>query len=170
MNIFILDKDVYRSARFHCDKHIVKMPLETAQMLCTALREVVGEDASFERQYKSTHKHHPCVKWASESYENYEYLCRLGVALCKEYTHRYSKYHKCWSVIVSCSLNSYKFQNRFPKQKRTKFAQAMPEEYKQVDSVKAYRMYYLNEKQHLFAWKNRETPKFILDSQIKKTN
>ena len=46
----------------------------------------------------------------------------------------------------------------------------MPEQYKQVDSVKAYRMYYLNEKQHLFAWKNRETPKFILDSQIKKTN
>ena len=32
MNIFVLDKDPIISAQMQCDKHIVKMPLESAQM------------------------------------------------------------------------------------------------------------------------------------------
>ena len=35
MNIFVLDESPVTSAQMQCDKHIVKMPLETAQMLCS---------------------------------------------------------------------------------------------------------------------------------------
>ena len=37
MNIFYLDSDIERVVQFHCDSHVVKMCLETAQILCTAL-------------------------------------------------------------------------------------------------------------------------------------
>lgn len=37
INIFYLDRDIERVVQFHCDSHVVKMCLETAQILCTAL-------------------------------------------------------------------------------------------------------------------------------------
>ena len=36
MNIFFLDWDTEKCAKYHCDKHVVKMILETAQLLCGA--------------------------------------------------------------------------------------------------------------------------------------
>ena len=58
MNIFILDKDPKTAAEYHCDKHVLKMILETAQMLCTAHWETGGQ-----APYRATHKNHPCTKW-----------------------------------------------------------------------------------------------------------
>lgn len=35
MNIFVLSEGPVEAARMQCDKHVVKMIVETAQMLCT---------------------------------------------------------------------------------------------------------------------------------------
>ena len=100
IKIFVLDKDPELAAKYHCDKHVIKMILETAQILCT-VRWKYGCQAP----YNPTHINHPCVKWASESKDNYLWLCRLGVFLCREYRERYNKQHKSTLVILDCMDN-----------------------------------------------------------------
>ena len=78
MNIFYLANNVDDCAKYHMDKHVVKMPLETAQLLCT-VHWVCGGEAP----YKKTHLNHPSSIWARYSIENYRWLCKLGKALCK---------------------------------------------------------------------------------------
>mgnify|MGYP001825078254 FL=1 len=84
MNIFILDKDIEKCAQYHCDQHVVKMILESVQMLCTALNK-----KGFSTPYKSTHMNHPCVLWVEESFDNYSWLKNLSLALNSEYRFRY---------------------------------------------------------------------------------
>ena len=43
MNLFYLHKEPEVSATLHCDKHVVKMIIEYAQMLSTAHRMLDGE-------------------------------------------------------------------------------------------------------------------------------
>lgn len=154
MNIFILDNDINLSAQFHVDRHIVKMPLESAQILCSSHYISGGQNTP---PYKLTHEKHPCVKWCNNSLSNYLWLVDFGIELCKEYTFRYGKIHSCQEVIRWCKRNVPNINDIGP----TSFAQAMPEQYKCDDAVKAYRSYYLNEKQHLFNWKNRPIPYWI---------
>ncbi len=103
MNIFFLDWDVKKSAEYHCDKHVVKMILETAQLLCGA-HHVTDQvptkypPSTLQVPYKLSHKNHPCAIWTRESLSNYLYLCELGLELCKEYTYRYGKRHKRLSL------------------------------------------------------------------------
>ena len=153
MNIFVLDSDPIKASVYHTDKHIVKMPLETAQMLCTAIY-LDGSDSI----YKPTHKKHPCNLWLMQSLDNYFWLCQLGFALCEEYSYRYKKTHACEKVIRECYKN-------FPNIESigiTPHALAMPNECKiSDDAVICYREYYNVCKQHLFSWKERETPFFI---------
>lgn len=153
MNIFILDENPDTAARQHCDKHVVKMILETAQMLCTAHWESGGE-----APYKSTHKNHPCTIWARESVDNYKWLCDLGVSLCDEYTLRYGKVHKTQAIIEWLVDNV----PNIPDVPMTPFAQAMPDEYKSKDAVQAYRNYYLGEKQNIAVWKYSQTPRWFV--------
>ena len=150
MNIFALSNEVTESAQWHVDKHVVKMPLETAQILCTA-RHSHGEEAP----YRATHKHHPCCKWAADSVGNYVWLGKLGLALAKEYTYRYGKIHKCEEVIEDCLEN---IPSSISKEDQTTFVQAMPDECKMADPILGYRNYYVREKNHLASWKNRPTP------------
>ena len=152
MNIFALNSDPILAAQNHVDKHVVKMPLEASQILCTVVRGLGGE-----ARYKPTHKNHPCTRWAGESSGNYEWLVQLGLALCNEYTHRYNREHACEAVIreVSAPLPALRIAPRGA------FALAMPEEYKQVDSVAAYQAYYRAEKAHLHSWKNRQPPVWL---------
>ena len=152
MNIFALNSDPILAAQNHVDRHVVKMPLEASQILCTVVRGLGGE-----ARYKPTHKNHPCTRWAGESSGNYEWLVQLGLALCNEYTHRYGKRHACEAVIreVSAPLPALRIAPRGA------FALAMPEEYKQVDSVAAYQAYYRAEKAHLHSWKNRQPPVWL---------
>ena len=86
MNIFLLDYDHETCAQYHCDKHVVKMPLESTQMLST-----VHWRHNAEGPYLPVHQKHPCTLWAGQTVENYKWLWRLGIALCKEYTFRYEK-------------------------------------------------------------------------------
>ena len=96
MNIFILDEDIVLCARYHVDKHVVKMILETTQLLNNAY---IKHNANLKPIYRETHKSHPCSLWASETSSNFEWLVALGMELCKEYSYRYGKVHKCQDIL-----------------------------------------------------------------------
>lgn len=146
MNIFALDRDPVEAARMHCDKHVVKMVLETAQILST----IAGHG------YKPTHKNHPCTRWAAESRANYAWLFDLGVELGREYTRRYGKRHKSSYVIAGMWP-----PRDLPDIGLTPFALVMPDEYKTDCPVESYRAYYLGEKAAMAKYKNGRTPKWM---------
>jgi hypothetical protein len=152
MNIFVLDRDVRKCAQYHNDKHVVKMILESAQLLC-GVHHMVEENTD-EVPYRLSHKNHPCSIWARENISNYLWLCELGLELCKEYTHRYEKRHKSQDVIEWCLIN---YPN-IPEEDFTEPPKAMPEEYKVDDVVQSYRNYYLGDKKYFSKWKKREVP------------
>ena len=149
MNIFVLDTNTVACAQYHCDKHVVKMILETAQLMSTTNR-YFGMDEG----YKSTHVNHPCAKWLRESMENYLWLGDLAFELNEEYKYRFNhrKNHKSYDVI--CDLGF----PELPDVPMTKRPQCMPDEYKKLDPVEAYRLYYIKEKASFCTWKNRLTP------------
>ena len=93
MNRFIVDYDVVSIAQSLCDQHIVKMPLEECQMLCTALWHINPEYAEENDLYKPVHVKHPCTLWAMHSRSNFLYAFNLYDAMLLEYTHRYGKIH-----------------------------------------------------------------------------
>jgi hypothetical protein len=140
MNIFVLHTNPVAAAEMQCDKHVVKMCLETAQILST----VAGGP------YKPTHQNHPCVIWARHNQVNYNWLARHGLALCAEYTARYGKTHKCEAVI-----SSLKDHFRYLPIGYSNFVQCMPDEFKQADPVEAYRAYY-HSKARFATWKRNQ--------------
>lgn len=154
MNIFVLDQDTKKSSQYHVDKHVVKMPLETAQMLCTAHYLAYN---NLEAPYKPTHYAHPCNLWLIESLDNYKWLCELGLNLCHEYTYRYGKIHKCQNVIEWCMNN----EPNLISIGLTKFALAMPNECKKDCAIESYRTYYRENKIHLHNWKKRVKPEWL---------
>jgi len=152
MNIFALTTDVVQCAEWHVDRHIVKMPLETAQMLCTNLNKI-----GISTPYLPVHQKHPCTLWAGINQDNFSWLCELGIALCLEYTARYNKVHKSQEVIEFC----HKHIDKFTPGSLTPFAQAMPDIYKDLCPIKAYRNYYTHGKNHLHKWTLRDKPEWI---------
>lgn len=155
MNIFILDTNPSLAAQYHCDKHVVKMILESAQMLCTAINEEVGAPIT---PYKSTHKNHPCTKWVSASRTNALWLHTLMECLGDEYTHRYGKQHLTIQKMRTAKIKKLAALV-LPNEPLTEFAQAMPDYCKtQTDAVSAYRSYYLNEKRNLLRYTKRDLP------------
>jgi hypothetical protein len=153
MNIFLLDYDVKKCAQSHVDKHVVKMILETAQLLC-GVHWVT--DSQSTAPYKLSHKNHPCAIWTRESLSNYLYLCELGLELSYEYTYRYGKRHKSQDVIEWCIVNKPNIEDKG----FTEPAKAMPDEYKVADAVQSYRNYYMGAKSDFAVWKNREMPEW----------
>ena len=151
MNIFVLDHNPVKAAIYQCDKHVVKMILETAQMLSTVL-----SDYGVNLGYKPTHRKHPCTIWTGMSRENFEWLVKHGMALSDEYTSRYGKVHKSQKIIEA----SKDYIERLPSKGLTPFAQAMPEQFKDPCAVKAYRSFYLGEKMSFATWK-RNKPNWI---------
>ena len=152
MNIFVLDEDVEKCAEYHCDKHVIKMILESAQMMSAVVR-LQGYDIG----YKLTHKNHPCTIWARKSLSNYKWLKTLTTLLNAEYRYRYDKNinHKSYDMVLTLPTP------KLPDIGLTPFAQAMPEQYRNTDAVKAYRDYYINEKSSFLTWTKRITPKWI---------
>jgi hypothetical protein len=151
MNIFLLDWDVRKCAKYHVNLHSTKMCVEYAQLLCGA-HHVTG--SSLEIPYKLSHKNHPCSIWIRESLSNYYYLCELGLELCKEYTYRYGKRHKSQEIIEWCVINPIDIIDKGI----TQPAKAMPEEYKVDDVIQSYRNYYIGAKKGFAVWKGREVP------------
>ncbi len=155
MNIFILDKDIKKCAQYHCDQHVIKMILESTQIMCTALN-LMG----YETPYGSTHTKHPCVKWVQASYSNFQWLTRLAYALNEEYKYRYEKEANHKSIQVVKEIQQYKFED----QGLTEFAQAMPDQYKVPgDPVQAYRNFYNYDKSEFATWTKREQPPWFED-------
>ena len=140
MNIFYLHEDPIKAAKYQYNKHVVKMILESAQMLCTAHHHYGNGDNV---PYKRAHYNHPSTKWVRESDEHYNWLYNHMIALGNEYTLRYGKRHltiaKCWHKLSSAPKGI--LFNGF-----TQPPQCMPDEYKDECSIKAYWNYYLGEK------------------------
>jgi hypothetical protein len=171
MNIFVLSLKPKEAAKWHVNKHCVKMILEAAQLLCTAHRLLDGKliligkrkhwkvEENDDILYKATHVNHPCAKWARGSLGNYNWLYEYFIELCKEYTYRYEKTHlteKKLGKILKTPPKNLKSKDLTP------FAQAMPDKYKNSDVTKAYRKYYINDKNHLADWKKREKPLWFI--------
>lgn len=179
MNIFILDEDPKLAAEYHCDKHVVKMILESAQMKSTAhwlhllsdnnkslkdfkrVRDakqwlLENTDPSLHPPYSMTHVHHPCTIWVSSTKQNYDWHYKLLFYLCKEYTKRYGKIHK-----TAQYLNWFKNNDpiNIKNDKLEDFAICMNEDYKILnDAVLSYRNYYIKDKSRFAKWKYSNKP------------
>ncbi len=150
MNIFVLDRDIESCARYHADQHVVKMVLESAQMLCTVLFET-----GLEAPYRPTHRKHPCTLWAGRSLSNWLWLRDLALALNREFLYRFRKEqdHKSALVVAGLPLPP------IPDRGLTEFAQTMPEAYQiPGDPVAAYRAFYIGEKSRFARWTRRRRP------------
>jgi hypothetical protein len=147
MNIFKLDESPVVSAKYACDKHVVKMILESAQMLCAVHPEGTAP-------YKRSFYNHPCTKWVRESARNYEWLLLHAYSLCEEYTRRYGKIHKTEAVIEWCDNN----RPELPNTESTSQPTCMPDYCKTESVVESYRKYYINEKSKFAKWKDGNIP------------
>lgn len=150
MNIFILDKDMQKNAMYHTDKHIVKMPVEATQLLCNTYW-AIGELPLCDI-YKSVNINHPCSKWARESLANWKWLRFFTLELGKEYKYRYGRDHA--SVKIAEQLTEPNIADIG----LTEFAKCVPNELKGLSVIEAYRQYFINYKQHLKVYTNRNTP------------
>lgn len=153
MNIFVLSKNPILAAQMQCDKHVVKMILESAQMLST-----IQSKHGISTKYKPTHINHPCTIWAGTTQSNYRWLLTHAKALCEEYTKRYNKIHACQELIDG--VLSF-VPTQIPDSGLTDFVQAMPDKYKQEDPVQAYRDYYIGEKNSFAKWKLGNQPEWF---------
>lgn len=155
MNIFILDYNTKKTAEYHCDKHVVKMIVESAQLLCTAHHST---GVSNDLLYKATHINHPCNVWVRNSASNYKWLSELSLYLLEEYKFRYDKEHRSSDILRWCN----KHIPSIPDKGLTQFALAMPDDCKiGQDAVLSYRYYYVKYKNHLLSWKRRDVPLWV---------
>jgi len=143
MNIFFLHRDPSRAAKAQCDKHVVKMVLETTQMLSTAARRR-GNDVG----YKSAYPNHPMTIWVGDTRDNFCWALQHAIELSKEYTIRYSKFHACQKVID----NIHEYYPDISFANITEPPQCMPDEFKDDDFVRAYRNYYVHK---IGQWKHQ---------------
>jgi hypothetical protein len=177
MNIFYLSKDPVKCAEWMVDKHVVKMILETAQLLSTAHRVLDGEmtiktvngrkkkvyvldDEINDVLYSATHINHPSAIWARQTEGNYQWLHRHLMALLNEYTFRYGKLHAVETKGIARQL-WYPPMN-IKQSNRTPMPSCMDEEYRiSEDPIVNYRNYYRIGKAHLHNWKKRQPPDWI---------
>ena len=177
MNIFYISTSPIQAAQWMVDKHVVKMILESAQLLSTAHRlldgrEMLGKSATGRNVkrwvlddardgviYQATHINHPSAVWARKSVENYNWLTEHFFALGDEYTYRYNKKHKCFGEL------SYMLQSppkNLTEYDMTLMPSAMADEYKiSDDPLTNYRNYYKIGKARMHSWKNRQPPEWI---------
>jgi len=162
MNRFLISYTPEWIARELCDKHVVKMPLEEAQMLCTVVRQANPEYADEHELYRVAHAKHPCTLWAGKTRANYKYAFQLWNHMCLEYTHRYGKRHASerhlyalregMQFIPTGNLTAH--PECFGDHADLKSGEFWP-----MDS---YRKFYQT-KQHRFkmTWTNRDVPKWF---------
>ena len=146
MNIFYLHPDPVKAAQIQYNKHVVKMVLESAQMLCTAHHCYGNAEQKLNVPYKQAHLNHPSTVWARKSRANYRWLYLHMMALGDEYKKRYGKEHL---TITKCA----KFLNVPPAHIQgdefTQPPQAMPDIFKRDCAIHAYWLYYVYDKKHI---------------------
>jgi len=162
LNIFYLARDPATAARYHCDKHVVKMIVESAQLLSTAHRVLDGDekgklpDARDAVLYRATHKNHPSAIWTRSNVDHYRWVHDLLYYLIWEYKSRYGldKHHKCQDLqpyLLDAPHNIQFTEWQDP-------PQCMPEDVQQKDPVQAYRDYYAKYKSDFALWRWGDTP------------
>ena len=166
MNIFFLDRDPAIAARYHCNKHTVKMILESAQLLSTAHRLLDGTkdgkhwklpDDRDEVLYRATHANHPSAVWVRANIDHYRWVHDLLYYLIYEYKHRYGgKYHKTQGL----QLHLLDAPHNTPIVPWQDPPQCMPDDCKHEDTVTAYRTYYAKYKSDIAKWSVREEPEW----------
>lgn len=183
MNIFYLDHDPVQAARWMVDKHVVKMILESAQLLSTAHRVLDGMEKIYEKYvdgsfparyrkrkvwflpdaresvlYQATHMNHPSAVWCRQSVQNYTWLSDHLYALLDEYTYRYEKRHKCTEIAYMLQSPPHKLKDW----DWTEMPSCMAKEYIiGKDPIINYRNYYKIGKATMHSWKKREQPEWI---------
>ena len=177
MNIFYLDNDPVKSAELHCDKHVVKMIIEYAQLMSTAHRVLDGEmyvdktannrrikrwclaDKHMEEVvYKASHINHPSNIWIRSSDSHYQFVYDMFVALCNEYTHRYGRVHLTEEKLKDILQH---LPNNITRADFVEPPQAMPDDVKTSNTVDAYQNYYRVYKKNFAKWTDRMTPAFM---------
>lgn len=156
MNIFALDDDPRLAAEYQCNKHIVKMPVETAQLLSTYLL-LIG--ASPQGLYRCTHGGHPCQQWLHESPANVKWLIEHGLELCRQYEKWRKRVHGSEKVIRRCAAMMPADVKLSMARDHTPFALAMPDEFKLANRVLAYR--YLYQAKKNWPYDGRRRPFFM---------
>ena len=166
MNLFLLSRDPDECAKWHCDKHVVKMILEIVQMLYTTWHLNNPDDpmlgqappcrSTGNNGYKKISNHnHPTAIWMRESLENYMFSVRLAAALALEFHWRYGHHHSCTVHVLWLSTHIPAFKKRAV----TQIPQCMPEQYKVPNHpVQAYRNYYIGDKARFAKWSKRPEP------------
>lgn len=162
MNIFATDSNTLNCAIYHTDKHIVKMPLEMAQMVSFVYHNKDLWDRSVPQLLMSnstTHIKHPCSIWVKENLSNFIWSCDLGIKIVEEYRFRYNtqKHERCLLIFRWALDNLPEIEIDL----MTPFAKAMPEEYKVDCSIESYRNYYKYGKTELHKWTKRKKPDWI---------
>jgi hypothetical protein len=151
LNIFYLDTDPTLAAQAHFNSHVVKMPIEAAQLLSTA-HHLLGSSLNLSDLYRVTHQNHPSAVWVRESIDHYRWTYAYFCALCDEYTRRYGKVHKTDSSLrtalktTPAGISDAGF---------TPPPQCMPtQHHNPASTVDAYRSYYrLGKPARLHLWK-----------------
>ena len=145
MNIFVLDADPVKAAQDQCNKHVVKMVTESAQLLTTCF-------PAGTLRFKYTHINHPCAVWVRASLTNYKWLLVHAAALADEYTSRYKRIHASSDVIDACLNMTPDIEDIG----LTPFARAIKQPWKDesasMDIVSAYRHYYVGDKARFAKW------------------
>ncbi len=160
MNIFVLSKDPRQAARMHADAHVVKMILETAQILSTVWR--LSSKAVPPGTYRATHRGHPATVWAGTTPANYLWLAELGAELCREFAYRFGHTHASAKVLSALqSPPALLYFGVSGLSGLTPFVQIMPDEFRREDTVEAYRNYYITAKAHLLRYTRRHAPPWI---------
>lgn len=168
MNIFVLSDNPIDAAKYHCDKHVIKMIVESTQLLSNAHHYYNDINYIDDNYYineleicKPTHINHPCSKWVRETSGNYKWLLELLYNLLEEYQIRYgdnkNKWHKSWNKFDAL----ISLPNDIPIKERTKFVLCMPDEYKCNCPVESYRRYYINEKLKFAKYNYSEIPYWL---------
>jgi len=136
MNVFYISRDPKIAAQNMINKHVVKMPLESAQLLSTAHREYGDERECF---YKRTHVNHPSAVWVRASTQHYNWVYEHMIALGEEYTKRYNRSHLTIEKMKEVLKNPPK---GMPNNGFTPPPQCMPDIYKRDCTIAAYKAYY----------------------------
>lgn len=156
MNIFYLDHNPVIAAKYHCDKHVGKMLIESCQMLATAHHmHGNGDNVS----YKPTHTNHPSNIWARSSVKHYVWLSQLAYALGEEFERRYGKTHKSFEVLCRELIGPPEAMYELPIT-WTPPTLAMPPEFYMADHLKAYRNFYASKSDRMAMdyYKGNEPP------------
>lgn len=170
MNIFATSPCPMQAAKNLDDKRVVKMILETAQLLCTALSE-----SGLKTPYRSTHKSHPAALWARASRDNFKWLITHGLALCEVYKQAYGRTHKSQDVIKWCATHiTHVKAGPLTQFSNCAANKSLNIDFKsEVDPVKAYRSYmqvrWQTDKRPP-TWTGRETPKWYTISEHRRVS